>query len=61
MTPFEQIKADLIWRPSIAGLEVQEPTSVLDVNLSWLSWDEAVKAQDDMAKFATQHMDICRG
>lgn len=60
MTPFEQAKQALIWQPLIAGLEVQEPETTLEVNLGWHAWDRAVSAMDDMAAFATQHMELCK-
>ena len=60
MTPYEQIKDALIWQPLIAGLEVIEPKSTLDINMTWVHWDACVKAQDDLAEYANKHIEECR-
>jgi hypothetical protein len=45
--------------PCIPGLTVIEPPPD-QVPLSWLAWDDAVRAMDDTAAYATQHPEICR-
>ncbi len=49
----------LDYTPSIPGLEVIEPPPD-QVPLSWLGWDDAVRAQDDMARYAVAHPELCK-
>lgn len=46
----------LEYEPSIPGLLVTEPETVLAVNLAWAEWDGAVAAMDEVGAYATKHM-----
>ena len=58
MTRYQQVAADLVWRAEMAGLEVHEPQTVLEVNLLWHAWTDAVRAQDDLADYANKHKEL---
>jgi len=60
MTPYQQIKDVLIWQPMLAGLEVHEPQTVLEVNLAWGEWERAKQSMDDMAAFAVANPEVVR-
>ena len=58
MTIYEEIKDALVWRPILAGLEVHEPQTVLEVNLGWGEWDQATKDMDEVASYANRHPEV---
>lgn len=55
----DRLLEPLDFEPSIPGLTVIEPPADL-VPLSWLAWDDAVRAQDDMGAFAVAHPEVVR-
>lgn len=59
MTPAQQIKAALIWRTEIVGLEVIEPKTQLERNLAQAEWDKVTRAQveamDSVLDYAFAH------
>lgn len=59
MSKIQQIKAALIWRPEIVGLEVIEPQTQLERNLAQAEWDKVtrgqVEAMDSVLDYAFAH------
>jgi hypothetical protein len=47
------------FQPCIPGLEVIEPPPD-QIPLSWLGWDDAVRAQDETAAYAVAHPEVVR-
>jgi hypothetical protein len=56
----DRLLKSIDFQPSIPGLVVTEPETVLEVNLAWSEWDGAVKAMDECGAYAVAHPEICR-